>query len=395
MYTRDSGVRQMNGTTSRARSRALAPTFALAAAVALPFLAAPLSAQRTPEPSRTCDSCDLEDSLAAVQREYEEVRSRYQQMASKMLRRRMEAARAQMEATRPQREMVMSNLRSMESNLRSMQRMPAGWLGCTFSGSYSVTQKDGGKAVMRFDDYPTIEAVEPGSPAEKGGIHAGDKLLSLNGQDLTEGSAPFSELLQPGSRLAVKVKRGRETKKLTVTVGKRPQNYGYDWGGDWDVAVMPDLPTETPFAAPPDWPSMLVTPAPAPAPRPRASVSVRAMPAVPAVPPAEGWSMAFSGPMLGSGFESGVIAGAQVQRVDELSEYFGVDDGLLVLHVVPGTPAARAGLRAGDVIRRAGDRAITSPTSLQRALSASDSPEMKLDIVRKGKKHSVRLKWDR
>jgi C-terminal processing protease CtpA/Prc len=393
MYTRNSvasGVRKASGSV---RPLIITPAVVLAAAVALPLAAAPVAAQRTPQPSRTCDSCDMGDSLAAVQREYERVQSDYRRIYSKAMRQRMEEMRAQMEASR-------SALRSSEDALTRFKMFasaPRGWLGVTFSGSYTVRQSDSEKAVMRFEDYPTVEAVDPGSPAEKAGIKSGDKLLSLDGHDLTEGSPPFSELLRPGAKLDAKVKRGDRTRNVTITVGKRPDNYASSWG-DWGMTVAPTpLPALAPTPAmpaprapdTPDEARALVRVAPP-------TVTVRAMPSLNELAPAsEGWSMSFSGgPMMLTGFSGGVIAGAQVQRVKELADYFDVDDGLLVLHIVPGTPAERAGLRPGDVIRRAGDRTITTPGSLQRALAASDSRELKLDIVRKGKSQSVQLKWD-
>jgi S1-C subfamily serine protease len=394
MYTRDSVVAGARKTPGRTRPFIITPAVALAAAVAIPLAAASLAAQRTTESARTCDSCDMDDSLAEVQREYEKVRADYQRIASKAMRQRMEEMRARVEASR-------SALRATEgalSRMRSFASAPAGWLGLTFSGSYTVRQNDGEKAVMRFEDYPTVEAVDPGSPAEKAGVKAGDKLLSLDGHDLTEGSPPFSELLRPGAKLDAKVKRGDRTRNVTIKVGKRPDNYASSWG-EWGPLFAP-APTPAPSPAMP-------TPAAPPAPdwtdEARAltralppTVAVRAMPSMPALAPTgEAWSLNFSGgPMILTGFSGGVIAGAQVQRVKELSEYFDVDDGLLVLHVIPGTPAERAGLRPGDVIRRADNRTITTPTSLQRAMAASDSRGMELDIVRKGKSQSVELKWD-
>ncbi|HET7620928.1 MAG TPA: PDZ domain-containing protein, partial [Gemmatimonadaceae bacterium] len=388
MYTRDSvavGARKASG---RARPLIVAPAVALAAAVALPLAAAPVAAQRTPEAARTCDSCDMQDSLAAVQRAYEKVQADYRRIYSKAMQQQMEAMRARMAANRSALEATQEAM----LRARSLASAPAGWMGLTFSGSYTVQQNDNEKAVMRFEDYPTIEAVDPGSPAEKAGIKAGDKLLSLDGHDLTEGSPPFSELLRPGAKLAAKVKRGDRTRNVTITVGKRPNNYASSWGdwGDWGGAMAP-APAPAPSPAPS--PAMPAPPAPGWSDEARVfaraltpTVTVRAMPSIPALAPsAEGWSLNFSGgPMLLTGFSGGVIAGAQVQRVKELADYFDVDDGLLVLHVIPGTPAERAGLRPGDVIRRAGDRTITTPTSLQRALAASDSRETKLDIVRKG-----------
>jgi S1-C subfamily serine protease len=66
--------------------------------------------------------------------------------------------------------------------------------------------------------------------------------------------------------------------------------------------------------------------------------------------------------------DEGVIAGAQLLRVGELKDYFGVNDGLLVLRVVPGTPAERAGLRPGDVLVRIHGEAVTGIDDVSRIL---------------------------
>lgn len=60
-------------------------------------------------------------------------------------------------------------------------------------------------------------------------------------------------------------------------------------------------------------------------------------------------------------------AGAEFRPLTpELAEYFpGARDGLLVLQVLPGTPAARLGLRSGDVVVEAAGRSITGASDLR------------------------------
>jgi len=93
-------------------------------------------------------------------------------------------------------------------------------------------------------------------------------------------------------------------------------------------------------------------------------------------------------------YDEMTLAGAHVQRFPALKDYFGVDSGLLVLSVVPGTPAADAGLRDGDVIVAAGGKPIASPMELSRALrTAAPRASLTLDIVRQRKRQTVELKW--
>ena len=74
----------------------------------------------------------------------------------------------------------------------------------------------------------------------------------------------------------------------------------------------------------------------------------------------------------------------------QLAEYFGVKQGkgVLVREVDSGTPAEKAGLRAGDCIVRVGSKAIASVGDLQGALldqardSADGKRQVELTIVR-------------
>ncbi len=55
------------------------------------------------------------------------------------------------------------------------------------------------------------------------------------------------------------------------------------------------------------------------------------------------------------------------------------DAGARILSVLPGSPAERAGIRAGDVVTVFGRNAVMTPRQL-RALVASSSPGMRLDV---------------
>ena len=62
----------------------------------------------------------------------------------------------------------------------------------------------------------------------------------------------------------------------------------------------------------------------------------------------------------GGGIERGYL-GVTLQALDrELADYLGVGEatGVLINHVVPGSPADEAGLRPGDIVTRFGERAV-------------------------------------
>ena len=91
-------------------------------------------------------------------------------------------------------------------------------------------------------------------------------------------------------------------------------------------------------------------------------------------------------------FMQGGRLGVGIQSLgDQLAEYFGADDGgVLVTSVREDSPAAEAGLRAGDVILRVGDERVEDPRDLVREIGRSDAGEVELRILRDRQERTIR-----
>ena len=83
------------------------------------------------------------------------------------------------------------------------------------------------------------------------------------------------------------------------------------------------------------------------------------------------------------------LLGAEVTSVNaELGSYFDVDRGVLVSSVPSGTPAERAGLRAGDVIVGTSRGPVADFGELRRHL-LSDASGLEMIVVRNGERRNV------
>jgi serine protease Do len=85
--------------------------------------------------------------------------------------------------------------------------------------------------------------------------------------------------------------------------------------------------------------------------------------------------------------------GVQTLR-DDLPAYFGVTSGVLVTSVGPETPAAKAGLKTGDVITAVDGKAVRSTRDLINVLpDGGSAQEVTLTVVREKKEMTLRASF--
>jgi len=104
--------------------------------------------------------------------------------------------------------------------LRKTGKVRRGWLGV---GIQDLTDELAEEFGVPGKSGVLISQVFVGSPAEKGGLRAGDIIISLNGRRVggTRALTRRVAVLSPGGKATLVVVRGKKTKKFTVKLAER------------------------------------------------------------------------------------------------------------------------------------------------------------------------------
>jgi len=215
----------------------------------------------------------------------------------------------------------------------------------------------------------SIETVDSGGPADKAGIKAGDVVTEFDGERVRS-VRQFLRLVQestPGRSVPVVLSRGGQR----VSVNLTPERSTF--GDDFNLPLF-----ETRLGR-------IARPVPAP-PTPPAA------PRAPRAPGVISPAMPFE---LFNGVRTGRL-GITMEDLDaQLAEYFGVKEGVLVKSVAQDSAAAKAGLKAGDVITAINGRHIYDSSDVTRALNRVDTDgDVTIEIMRDKKAQTVKGKLE-
>jgi S1-C subfamily serine protease len=249
--------------------------------------------------------------------------------------------------------------------------MPSGWFGVRISDQAILNES----GAAFFDRYPIVTNVEPGSPADKAGVHPGDVLITFNSHDMRGGALQMSDWLKPGAPFQLRLRRNDALRTVRGILGRRPE--GWEQVVVVQVSPIQEMMTQSSQA-----PGMEASPEPG-------MVRVRAEgPTAPRVP-----SLLASPLGLGRGVYP--FVGAEFTALNsDLSDLLGVKpEGVFVANVAEGSLAREAGLRGGDVVVMANSSKIRTPNDLVRAIRDADDRTVKLQVIRKHKPEIVTLSW--
>lgn len=303
---------------------------------------------------------------------------------------------------------------------------PPGWLGIWIHCDSCEIPRGDRVSEWLFRDLPVIVGVLDGSPARAAGLQVGDTILRINGFALTspEGGRRFGAI-RKGEAATFIVRRNGAERAIRVVPGRRPERVEEmqkpvpyvkkmdslrplvqahldsilprlraqldSFHVRWRVEGMLHDSVARTLAERQRWMTLY-----------RDSIRIQLdslaihvlpMPQVAPQPPGAPYAYRFQfGDSTAVAVGWNAVAGAQMTSLgDELGEYFpGTDGGVLVLKVADGTPAARAGLKPGDVILSVRGERVRTVEDVRKALKPYPQP-VQCEVVRKGQKVKVTI----
>ncbi len=191
-----------------------------------------------------------------------------------------------------------------------------------------------------------LTSVEEEAPAAKAGLKTGDVILEFNGQRV-EGMDQLMRMVRetpPGREVRLGYSRNGQTQTATLTTAARKRM----------AFARQEVRDEVRRAME------------------NAVAGVMDMPRP---------NMSWRSGMLG-------IEGEALQG--SLAEFFGVKEGVLVRNVGKGTPAEKAGLKAGDVITKIDQTPVSSPRAITAAIREQrERTAFPLTVVREKRETAV------
>jgi serine protease Do len=184
-----------------------------------------------------------------------------------------------------------------------------------------------------------VESVREGTPATRAGLQKGDIVVEFDGEP-ARSARQFTRLVRetaPGRAVKMTVLRGGSRRTVDITPEPRDSATLQQFPGITGDALRA-LPRDFDFHFDPQSP----------------------------------WAEGF----FGTPRRMGVSV---VPLSDQLAAYFGVKEGVLVSEVASGTPAATAGIQAGDVITAVNGRNVLSSADLVREVRQAE-PESTIDV---------------
>jgi len=223
-----------------------------------------------------------------------------------------------------------------------------------------------------------VEKVMENSPAAAAGIQDNDVIFRLNGEEVTS-TRKLTRLISeiaPDHQVSLTILRNGKEKDIKATLGKR-QGPQFDNGNfAMTVPSFDKLKLEKELK---DLPELK---------------ELKKLKELKGFDKGDG-SLAFTMPDgEGKNFvwkmgERRQIGISVYPLTKQLSENIGVENGVMINNVREDSPAAKAGLKAGDIIVEAAGKAVKNNMDLMRAISDKKEGDIQLTIIRDKNRQTI------